>query len=275
VAEIQPHQVKENRKDLLIANRSSIKESNRSLVTKEKEISSQAVSDNHSFGFFRFLDNNYQEKLLNLNGVQKEIFKQLAEKGIIPMHNRNSSTDLFARKTPFIGNDTRKNVMSQKLVDNALDKIKVSIPLELAIKNQFKPPDDSKKLLHSLKKKRSYNKFKSQLAGHGSMVKLTRKNSQNTLTPENLTINRAGRQLENPSLDWHDVARSPSTFISGISPKKFDQKRMFVINQRHDQVIKNNRDARNSSNRKDLMLDDSNNLVESLNGYFPFITSIK
>lgn len=240
-------------------------------MTKSKEITQKKLSEKQSFGFVRFLDRNYREKLFNLNDVQKDIFKQLTQKGIIPMCQRNSSPEVFGPVLPFLTFDNRKNKLSQKLVNNALDQIKNFVPPELA-RTSSKPMDESRKLLSSIKQKKSLENFKTHLATTGSMARLTSK--PNKITNDNLSLvaepvgNKFAKHKSQPNM----LLKSPVNFAKGIGKQTEIHKKIYFINHKHDKTIRYQRKTMKENYLKALKNEDSSFGGELRESNSPFYT---
>lgn len=244
------------------------------LVTKSKEPHPSKFTKSHSNGFIRFLDKNYKEKLFNINEEQKDILRKMSEKGILPMIPKNSSQDVFGPVQPFLSFDTRSEKMSQKLVDNALDKISTLLSPKFS-RPPVKVKDDSRKLLSPMKQKQSIDHFKRQLASTGSLLRLLTQPNRRPMAGQHLRGEALYRSRELHVL--HPPAFYSQTMLSsdGLPVKSELQRKIFTIHIKQDQVIKQHRkklDTKEQNKLKGTRHDESSFAGDVYDGNWPFCT---
>jgi hypothetical protein len=187
------------------------------------------------------------------------------------MRQRNASPDVFGPVIPFLTFDNRKDKLSQKLVDNALDRIKNFVPPELARANS-KHLDDSKKLLSPLKQKKSVDNFKTHLATTGSLARLISKPGKASLGNQELVAEQIGSRLGTHASDPRLFRKPPVNSGLAIGRQTEFHKKIYLINHKHDQTIKQNREVMKASHLKALKNEDSSFGVEARESNSPFYT---
>lgn len=263
----------ESQKDLFITDKNGIKDSKRTLVVKSKDSSKKRLMPTQSCSYLRLLDPNYREKLFNLNGDQKAIFRKLTEKKIIPIRQNNVTTDYFNRELPFLQQPQKGSLvyLDSKVVNTVLDKIKFYVPPEL-LQNCARNPLAGKKFDSPLKKKQSIDNFKTQLATTGSLARLPKSPEKQmahlvTLEGRGFSQSKAGESSQ--KIDNRREVTIPADNGQGRGLKR---NRIVIANIKNNKLIKQNRQRLREASVAALQTDDLESKEEFSEQNLPFCT---
>ena len=212
-------------------------------MVKSKVSSHKSLVPTQSCGYLRLLDPNYREKLFNLKSDQKEIFRKLTEKNIIPLRQANVNTNYFNQYRPFLepmnSRQPGRVSLDSKLVNTVLDKIKFYMPPEL-LQTCAKTPLMPKQPLSPFKKKQSIDNFKTQLATTGSLARLLRSSAKegNSLTTYDVKGLLSHRGLSTQGLQNH-VSLVPN--VKKDKYKGQPRRRIIIANIKNNKLVHENR----------------------------------
>lgn len=188
----------ESKRDLQIYSNGNQKESRRSLVTKINDKNVRVVPGYPGPNYLKLLDKNYREKLFNLDNVQGKLFRQMVECNIVPIKQKNVKNSCYIQLPRLDGSDHKDYLVHTDLVEKSIrDKASQISDFVVSSNNKKNFLNEHKPSI--LDRKRSTDKFKSELAHSFSMPGFQKKLSKHSLTKRlaNLPFNLP-RQVEAP-----------------------------------------------------------------------------